>query len=599
MKRILFFITILLFTLSTNAQNRVYGSSYGLIPDTGVDATQAFKKLLEAVKDEEEALIILTAGRYDFYEEGATQKEYFQSNTTDDNPKNLSILLEGLQNITIDGNFATFMFHGKLQPITIENCRNIKIHRLYIDFATPTSVEAEVVEVTDSYFEVKFDKKRYPYEIKDKKVTFFVGKHESHPFGFVEFNDKLKIVEPNTGDRSWQNVEVVENSPGYLKIYTHIKDQFPKRNNWVVIRHGVRTHAGIFILNSTNVVIQNVNIYQTDGLGILAQYSKNINFFSCSIVPNYLEERKYYSSHDDGLHIMGCSGKIRIENCEFFGLMDDAINVHGTYTQITKVSSKKIRAKFMHPQSTGMTWGRYGETVAFVNNKDMSTMGIGVIKNYRKINKDEFEITFEERITGKVKVGMVIENLTCTPDVSIVNSRIRSGRARGLLISTPGNVWIEGNIFETSGSAILIAGDASNWFESGPVKNVFVKNNIFRYSCMSSLYQYSEAVITIFPEIPELDPQKPYHSNIRIEDNSFFLFDYPILYAKSVDGLTFIKNRLYRSKEITPFHYNKFGVKLIGCKNVFVGNNKEEGEILGKAVIIENMDPKEVNKETK
>jgi hypothetical protein len=73
------------------------------------------------------------------------------------------------------------MFHGKLQPITIENCRNIKIHNLYIDFATPTSVEAEVVDVTSDYFEVKFDKKRYPYEIKDKKVTFFVGKHKSFP----------------------------------------------------------------------------------------------------------------------------------------------------------------------------------------------------------------------------------------------------------------------------------------------------------------------------------------------------------------------------------------------------------------------------------
>ena len=116
---------------------------------------------------------------------------------------------------------------------------------------------------------------------------------------------------------------------------------------------------------------------------------------------------------------------------------------------------------------------------------------------------------------------------------------------------------------------------------------------------MSSLYQYSEAVITIYPEIPEIDPQKPYHSNIRIEDNSFFLFDYPILYAKSVHGLTFVKNRLYRSKDITPFHPNKFGVKLVGCKNVFVGSNIEEGEILGKEVVIENMDPKEVNKQTK
>jgi hypothetical protein len=116
MKRFFLFITILLVILPSNAQNRVYGSSYGLIPDTGLDATPAFKKLLEAVKDEEEALIIITAGKYDFYEEGATQKEYFQSNTTDENPKNLSILMEGLQNITIDGNFQLLCFMENSNP---------------------------------------------------------------------------------------------------------------------------------------------------------------------------------------------------------------------------------------------------------------------------------------------------------------------------------------------------------------------------------------------------------------------------------------------------------------------------------------------------
>lgn len=37
-----------------------------------------------------------------------------------------------------------------------------------------------------------------------------------------------------------------------------------------------------------------------------------------------------------------------------------------------------------------------------------------------------------------------------------------SCRARGILVSTPGKVLIERNYFESSGSAILIAGDANN-----------------------------------------------------------------------------------------------------------------------------------------
>jgi hypothetical protein len=34
-------------------------------------------------------------------------------------------------------------------------------------------------------------------------------------------------------------------------------------------------------------------------------------------------------------------------------------------------------------------------------------------------------------------------------------------------MSTPGEVLIEKNTFESSGSAILIPGDANGWYESG------------------------------------------------------------------------------------------------------------------------------------
>jgi len=59
------------------------------------------------------------------------------------------------------------------------------------------------------------------------------------------------------------------------------------------------------------------------------------------------------------------------------------------------------------------------------------------------------------------------------------------------------------------------------------------------------MYQFTSAIISIYPEIPDLDGQKKYfHSGIRIENNEFETFDIPILYAKSVDGLTF-KNQFF------------------------------------------------------
>ena len=599
MKRAILLLSLFCLLTTVQAQDVVYGALYGVIPDTGNDMTQPFQNLLQAVKTRESVTIILSAGQYDFYEENAIHKEYYESNTTNRNPKNLAILFEDMHNVTVDGNFSTLMFHGKMQPITLDRCTNISIRNIIIDFATPTSVEAEVVHVDSSYFEIAFDPQLFPYVVDAKQqLHFFIGKHKTSPFTYVEFNHNSRMVEPYTGDRGWwEGIPVDEVEKGRLRIFYPNKAHFPKLHNWIVIRHGERNHAGIFIQNSADVLVQNVNIYQTDGLAILAQFTHNLNLFSCSVVPNYLIGRKYISSHDDGFHLMGCSGQIRVENCEWYGLMDDAINIHGTYVKVVKRKKNRVIAQFMHHETTGLEWGRMGEKIYFVDPKTMKTIDSSTIIEYNQLNRDQFELVLDTSPSRKVKSKVMIENVTCNPDVKISNCRFRSGRARGLLISTRGNVRIEDNIFESAGSAILIAGDAREWYESGPVRDVTIRKNIFRYSCNSSPYQFSEAVISIYPNIAKPDPEHPYHANIRIEDNSFFLFDYPILFAKSVDGLTFKNNILYRSKGLEPFHPNQFGYKLIACKKVTIGPNKTEGEILGKSIIMEQMNAKELHKE--
>jgi len=170
-----------------------------------------------------------------------------------------------------------------------------------------------------------------------------------------------------------------------------------------------------------------------------------------------------------------------------------------------------------------------------------------------------------------------------------------SSRARGLLLSTPGKVVIEGNHFESSGSAILIAGDANNWYETGAVKDVTIRNNVFAAPCLTSLYQFSEAVISIYPEIPDLEASnEKYHRNISILDNEFHLYDYPVLYAKSVDGLVFAGNKLIRSHLFTPFHPRKYGFSLLSCRNVEISGNSIGEDVLGKNILLDGMQTKDL-----
>jgi hypothetical protein len=128
-------------------------------------------------------------------------------------------------------------------------------------------------------------------------------------------------------------------------------------------------------------------------------------------------------------------------------------------------SSKKI---------SGMEWARAGDTISFINHETMQTTAYGAVVNFTALNKQDFIMTFREPVPAKILAKDALENLVWTPDLTIRNSLFSVNRARGILISTPGKVIIEDNTFESSGSAILIAGDANQWFESGAVKDVLI-----------------------------------------------------------------------------------------------------------------------------
>ena len=81
-----------------------------------------------------------------------------------------------------------------------------------------------------------------------------------------------------------------------------------------------------------------------------------------------------------------------------------------------------------------------------------------------------------------------------------------------------------------------------------------------------------------------MDIKKPYHHNIRIENNTFHPFDYPVLYARSTQGLYFNNNTLTRSNRFKPFHPRKYMITLEACSKVEINGNHLSPDILGKNI---------------
>jgi len=108
------------------------------------------------------------------------------------------------------------------------------------------------------------------------------------------------------------------------------------------------------------------------------------------------------------------------------------------------------------------------------------------------------------------------------------------------------------------------------------------------------MYQFCEGIISIFPEIPKPEYSKPFHRNISIEENEFHPFDFPVLYAKSADGISFTGNKLIRSHRFLPFHHRRSIFTFENCLNISIKANSFESDVLGKNVTLASTPLKQV-----
>jgi hypothetical protein len=579
----------------------IYLKDFGLRNTKKKDCHKFINDAIKTIEPGKPVKLVFTRGEYHFYPDYANHRDYFESNTTDVNPRNCSFIFENVGNIVIEGNGSNLIFHEQMQPFTFDNCQNIILRNVNIDWEQPLIAQAQILQVKENSIRVSINLKESPFRIEEGKMFFGTTKENLQPWkSTMEFDRDGRFVVPQTGDwgclgRGSENYLAENILPGIIEIHFPALRK-PAVGNFLVMRHAERIHSGIFIQNSKNIKIENVNLYHATGLGILAQFSEDLTFDRYRAIPNKAKNR-YFGGGDDGIQISNCKGLITITDCEFAGLMDDPVNVHGTSVQVVDVmGSKQLKCRFMHHQSTGLNWGHRGDRVSFIENSVMKSLGTGEVASFKLLDDETFIITFKSEIPKQLEVGDALENLTWSPDLLVTNSHFKSGRARGLLVSTPGKVVIENNIFESSGSAILIAGDANNWFESGAVTDVLIKNNVFTELCNTSSYQFCEGIISIYPEIPVLNAETPqFHKNIRIENNQFNPFDFPVLFARSVDGISFNNNTITRSTRFEPYHSRKYTFSFEACKNASISNNTFSGEVLGMNILLKWMQEKELS----
>ncbi len=605
--------TIVIFAVmsSCKTEKTINAVDFGL--REGIDNTPALMKAIEACKTQKAVKLVIPKGVYDIYPEKAYE-EYRNITNNDDGKKRMVFLLKDFENFEIDGSGSKFICHDHMVPFDVSGSKNITLKNFSVDWEKPFYLQAQVTAVHPELN--AFDMKildECSYEIQGNNLIFSNKKTEKTIgwFFMAPLMQKDVIWEQNINWNIWydpqtkapaycdENTTRVNawnfklNKPAVARDLgnrtvrlTDACEELPK-SGWVLVCNGIlsknRLSPAIHVFDSENVLVENVTVHHASGMAFVAEQSKDVTLrkYNVLLPPN---SERLVTSTADASHFVSCSGLIVLDDCIFENMLDDGTNVHGIYAEVREMTDPYTLGMTRgHSQQQGFTFARAGEEIVFANKNTLKPHAKRIVSSIKNVNDFYFEVTFTEKIDDLPIDGSVAENTFLQPDVIMRNCEVRQNRARGILISTAGKVLVEKNKFvKCTYAGIQAAGDANYWFESGPVTDMTIRENLFEDQ---GLCVGNAPVLVFVPEVGEVpDTSWHYHRNIVMENNTINAFSRILIQAKSIENFVFKNNTINKSARYPSADENGPAFIFSGCKDVLIEGNKYNW---GKAATIE------------
>lgn len=538
------------------------------------NATPALAKALAALSDGD--TLALGGGTCHLYPDGAQVRNYYISNN-DPGDKPVAFPLVGRKNITIDGEGADLIFHGRILPFAVDSSANVTVRNLSIDYSHVLYSQAEIVGA-DRYKTVLKFPECSPCRVVDGKFRFPTEDGEES-FDTVFALEYLRDISgaaypspckppyfPYTGPKKdhgflggmFRDVSLEEVAPNTINMYGSL-GFVHNVGNFLIMTHATREFPGIFVTDSKDVKLDNIRIYYASAMGVIAQLTENISLDHVVAEPRPGSGR-LLSLNADATHFVNCRGKISMTNCKFVSMNDDACNIHGIYALCKRLDSPgTVVCGFGHPQQRGINLFREGDHVAVIDRDSSETLCTRHVVKSELREPDEFFVTLDKPV--EIGEHYLLENLSTAPEVYIADCESGYNRPRGFLLSSGGRTLVERCRFYNMNCGIQIGGEMRDWYESGAVSDVTIRDCDFTNSAYAG-----GAAVTIAPKLFEQNPRDFFHGRVTVENNKFVQSSPRIMYANLVRELVF-RGNTFRLDESLPFHdkYGENGVVVTNC----------------------------------
>ena len=256
------------------SQTHVYEmSDFGIIPGKKTNLSGKMEKALQKIREQnsgnDSIVLRFQPGTYHFHPKGAAIREYYVSNHDQVASKSIGLALDEFHSLTLEGNGAQFIFHGRMLPLALTHSSNCTLKDFSIDHANPQIAQAEIVS-NDPEQGITFRVAPWVnYRITQDSLfeTYGEGWALRQSAG-IAFEKETRRVCYNTSDIGVPTKGVTEIEPGLLRA-PRWKDKRLAPGTVMALRTWERPTPGIFLSHNTQTTLKNVTVHYAEGMGLL------------------------------------------------------------------------------------------------------------------------------------------------------------------------------------------------------------------------------------------------------------------------------------------------------------------------------------------
>lgn len=526
-------------------------SSFGAIPDDGLDDTAALRRAADYCREHRGVTLRIEPGVYQFSDPTAADIERRAINGELGNglevqwqlfnprkPYVTGLDFTGARDLTILADGAVLEVEGWMEVLSFVNTRNVTLKGLTITYRRPAATEARIVSADAQGFLAEFDPDLYRYIDNIVQGRFYFYSQSMQRFYYAH-TGKMELVRP-----------------GLIRVESAA---CPPVGDYLIIRYGGHYRPCIMLKESRSVTVADVTIHSFPGMGIVGHLTEDILIDGLKVVP---EPGRYSSTNTDATHFTSCSGQLTIRNSIFKGNGDDCTNVHNyyytIYPQLQQPRKVEIRIEGADLHAQSLDYPEKGDTLLLVDQETLETRDRFVVRGVdTSVEKWQVLVTLNKDFPAEMEKTCYMVNHSRYPRVSILNNRASYANARAFLLKVPHCV-IAGNYIEHSTHTAIKLGGELSWREAGPVESALIEGNYIS-GCGEAVGEGTASCVMVSTEARKTPPYV--NRNIIIRNNVFHSRQRYAILLQDADNVLIEHNRINSSDYVRQDHCRQVTIK--------------------------------------